>query len=85
MNLILYIFIGNDEVIKTNKIITILDYQLHCLSLKKLIDKRKKLKQVSGNEKEAKSIIVTDDYIYFSSLSTYTLKKRDYSDVVNNR
>ena len=30
-----------------------------------------------GNQKEAKSIVITVDDIYFSSLSTFTLKKRE--------
>lgn len=82
---ILFIFIGNDDVIETKKIICILDYELiHSSPFKKLIAERKKKKQVSGNEKEAKSIIITDDRIYFSSLSTFTLKKREDVQMTND-
>lgn len=70
-------FIGNDDVIETDKIISILDYQPNASQLSKLIDERKRLEKVIGNEKEAKSIIITDDQIYFSYLSTQTLKKRE--------
>lgn len=70
-------FIGNDDVIETDKIICILDYQPNASQLRKLIDERKRAEKVVGNEKEAKSIIITDDQIYFSYLSTQTLKKRE--------
>ena len=78
MGNILFIYIGNDDVVESKKIISILDYQLMHSSpkLRQLIEKKKK-NRVIGSDEDAKSIIITDDYIYYSTFSTFTLKNRE--------
>ncbi len=75
----MFIYIGNDDVVESKKIITILDYQLTHSSpkLRQLIDKHRKDNTILGSEQDAKSIIITEDCIYYSIFSTSTLKKRD--------
>lgn len=75
----MYIHLGEDELIKIQDVIAILDYQLveesesnrffidHYLKEKKLID---------VGQKDPKSIIVTTESIYYSSFSPSTLRKR---------
>jgi len=76
---IVFIYIGNDDVVMSNKIISILEYQLIHSSpkLRQLIEKQKKANRIFGSYKFAKSIVITDDGIYYSPLSAQTLKKRD--------
>lgn len=75
----MFIFIGNDEVLQTDKIISILDAQLLSSSkrVKHLMKYKTVTKEVRGNQVEAKSIIITDTAIYYSPLSILTLKKRE--------
>lgn len=75
----MFIFIGNDQVLQTDKIISILDAQLSKSSTKtmNMIKNKQELNAVYGNESDAKSIIVTDQDIYFSPFSILTLKKRE--------
>jgi len=83
----MYIYIGNSEVIKTENIICILDYQLMQSStkFKKFIKQRENKINLIGNKKDIKSIIITDKELYYSPLSTMTLKKRDdiYTSITN--
>lgn len=75
----MFIFIGNDEVLQTEKIVSILDFQLlkSSTKVKNMIKHKTEQEAVYGDESDAKSIIVTDDDIYFSPLSILTLKKRE--------
>lgn len=75
----MFIFIGNDEVVETKKIISILDYQLVHSSpkLRQLIEGQKRNDNIFGSDEDAKSIIITDDGIHYSPFSTSTLKKRE--------
>lgn len=73
----LFIYIGNDHVIESKQIISILDFQLIHLELKKMIEHRKEVKQVFGKQEDAKSIILTEDTVYYSPFSTITLKNRE--------
>lgn len=75
----MFIFIGNDQVIESKRIITILDYQLlkSTSKLKNIIKSKRQEKKVLGDNTDAKSIIITDDYLYYSPYSTITLKKRE--------
>ncbi len=79
MGKLLFIYIGNDEVVESDKIISILDYQLTHSSpkLRQLIADQKRNKRVIGSDIDAKSIIITDESIYYSSFSTSTLKNRE--------
>ena len=75
----MFIYIGNDEVVESCKIISILEFQLIHSSpkLRHLLEDRKKRDKVFGSVTDAKSIIITDDCIYYSPLSTTTLKNRE--------
>lgn len=82
----LFIYIGNDDVVESKTIISILEYQLIHSSpkLQQLIKDRKRTNQVFGSFKDAKSIVITDDCICYSPLSTLTLKKRkNYMQAMN--
>lgn len=76
----MYIHLGGDLIIRSNKIIAILNYQSKEISeqneifLKKHSQNNNIVYSVS-NEKP-KSIIITDDKIYYSPISTHTLKRR---------
>ena len=84
----MYMYIGNSEIIKTETIICVLDYQLMQSStkFKKFIKQREKKIHLIGEVKEIKSIIITDDELFFSPLSTITLKKRNdiYTTIMNS-
>lgn len=75
----MFIFIGNDQVIETESVITILDYQLLKTSSKfqNIIKDKTAKRLILGLEADAKSVIFTDNYLYYSPFSTQTLKKRE--------
>ena len=87
----MFIHIGNGNVIRTSTIISIIDRQIISSSITMeewIINNEKNLK---GSKTKAKSIAITEDFIYYSPLSVPTLKKRasmistisklaDYSD-----
>ena len=74
----MFMIIGNDEVIKTNEIICILDYQLMKTAKKlQLLKKQKNNIYLVEDEENIKSIIITIGHIYYSPFSTHTLKKRE--------
>jgi len=92
----MFIHIGNDNAIRSQDVIAILDYNLISSStiMEELMEGSKKEGKVVGPESEAKSVMVTRDNIYYSSLSVPTLKKRasmistidkldDFSDEIN--
>ncbi|GGF17294.1 hypothetical protein GCM10010954_14950 [Halobacillus andaensis] len=75
----MFIHIGDDHVIQSKDVVSIIDHTL--LSSSSIIEEmifnqRKNKRVVETDENEAKSIVITKDYIYFSPLSVYTLKKR---------
>lgn len=76
---IMYLIIGNDHVINGEEVISILDYQLLKTSSKfnNLMEMKIGKNKVLGDEADAKSVILTDDYLYYSPFSTLTLKKRE--------
>lgn len=76
--LIVFIHIGNDNVIRSQEIVAIIDYDLYtnASGMYQMIQEWKQQKKVSGPEKTAKSIMVTENHIFFSSLSVTTLRKR---------
>jgi len=73
-----FIHIGNDNVIRSQEIVAIIDYDLYtnASGMYQMIQEWKQQKKVSGPEKTAKSIMVTENHIFFSSLSVTTLRKR---------
>ncbi|UOR10748.1 extracellular matrix regulator RemB [Halobacillus amylolyticus] len=75
----MFIHIGDDHVIQSKDVISIIDYSLMTSSsiIEEMIFNQRKNKQVVETEEDsAKSIVITKGYIYFSPLSVYTLKKR---------
>ncbi|GAA0335743.1 hypothetical protein J18TS1_32410 [Oceanobacillus oncorhynchi subsp. incaldanensis] len=74
----MFIHIGNDNVIRSREIVAIIDYDLYtnASGMYQMIQEWKQQNKVSGPEKKAKSIVVTADHIFFSSLSVTTLRKR---------
>lgn len=75
----MFIYIGNDYVVESKKIIAIFDMELVRQSkrLTSIVKTKEKDKQLYGSKNDAKSIILTEDAIYLSPLSTLTLKNRD--------
>lgn len=84
----MFIYIGNNELIKTESIIAIIDSELSGYSdyNERLISKHRKAGKVFGAEEDAKSIIITKEAIYYSPLATLTLKNRDalYEEMNDN-
>lgn len=80
---IMFIHIGNDHVIRSRKIISIVDISVITSSsiVEELISNKMKKNKVKGPRTNAKSVIIMKDIIYFSSLSVLTLKKR--SSIIN--
>ncbi|MDY0409939.1 extracellular matrix regulator RemB [Virgibacillus soli] len=87
----MFIHIGSGNVIRSDSIISIIDYQVILSSsiMEEMIKGNES--KVIGNKEQAKSVVITTDYIFFSTLSVSTLKKRatmistiskleDYSD-----
>ncbi len=74
----MFIEIDDEHVIRSEKVITILDIQLTktSIKLKNLLKYKKEHNELMGESETGKSIIVTDKYIYYSSQSPLTLKKR---------
>ncbi|HLQ73875.1 MAG TPA: extracellular matrix/biofilm biosynthesis regulator RemA family protein [Bacillota bacterium] len=74
----MFIHIGNDNVIRSREIIAIVEYEVITSSsiMEEMIEQGRKRKTVLGPMDDAKSVVITNPMIYFSSLSVYTLKKR---------
>ncbi|GIO23998.1 extracellular matrix regulator RemB [Oceanobacillus sp. J11TS1] len=74
----MFIHIGNDNVIRSKEVVAIIDYDLYTSTsgMYQMVQEWKQENKVSGPEKKAKSIMVTENHIYFSSLSVATLRKR---------
>lgn len=78
----MYIHLGNNYVISATSIIAILNYQKPVSSdLKDIVEiarMEKKLVGISEKGKE-KAVIVCDDAVYLSPISSYTLYKRAFN------
>ncbi|MEF2291234.1 DUF370 domain-containing protein [Virgibacillus dokdonensis] len=74
----MFIHIGNDHVIRSNDVIAIIDYHLISSStiMEEFMAAASTEKKLEGTQEEAKSVMITKDCIYYSSLSVSTLKKR---------
>ncbi|WP_181350770.1 extracellular matrix regulator RemB [Thalassobacillus sp. CUG 92003] len=75
----MFIHIGDDHVIQSEDVVAIIDHQLISSSSiieEMIFNQRKNRKVIESEEEAAKAIVLTHDYIYFSPLSVYTLKKR---------
>ncbi|MFZ3577663.1 extracellular matrix regulator RemB [Virgibacillus sp. DJP39] len=74
----MFIHIGNDNVIRSKDVISIIDRNIISSSsiMEEMIERATKEKSIVAPTEEAKSVVITNDLIYFSSLSVATLKKR---------
>ncbi|MBA2174728.1 DUF370 domain-containing protein [Halobacillus locisalis] len=75
----MFIHIGDDHVIQSKDVVAIIDNSLVASSSiieEMLFNQRKNRQVVETDDYEAKSIVITNDVIYFSPLSVFTLKKR---------
>jgi len=92
----MFIHIGNDNAIRSQDVIAILDYNLISSStiMEELMERSEKEGEIVEPAEDAKSVMITKDYIYYSTLSVTTLKKRasmistidkldDFSDEIN--
>lgn len=92
----MFIHIGNDNVIRSQDVIAIIDYNLITSStiMEEMVRESKKQKKIIGPTVDTKSVMITNEIIYYSTLSVTTLKKRasmistisrldDYSDEVD--
>ena len=80
----MYIHLGDKTLIKTTEVVAIIDRE-SCIS-STIMDSFFRQFQESPDslkEKSFKSIIVTNDHIYFSPLSSGTLKKRTKMNLSN--
>jgi hypothetical protein len=75
----LFIYIGNDYVLRSNNIIAIFDLELMKNSgrMQNIMRENRVNDTISGEKKDAKSMILTDTHVYYSPLSTLTLKNRN--------
>ncbi|RPF51140.1 extracellular matrix regulator RemB [Aquisalibacillus elongatus] len=75
----MFIHIGDENVIRSKDVVSIIDYSLfHSSSIiEEMIFKQREKGNVSDSSyEEAKSIVITVNHIYFSSLSVSTLNRR---------
>lgn len=74
----MFVHIGNDHVLQSETIISIINRSLITSSsiTKKMMKAASENNKLKGTKRNAKSIVITEDYIYFSTLSVATLKKR---------
>lgn len=80
------ISLGDEYEIHSEEVIAILDIQLKKTStkLKNLIEYKKRKNELFGEYKISKSIIITDDYVYYSTYSPLTLKKKfNMTEIIN--
>lgn len=74
----MFIHIGNDTVIHSSDVVAIIDYHLISSStiMEELMTESLKEKRVAGPVEHAKSVMITKEMMYYSTLSVSTLKKR---------
>ncbi|WP_042227249.1 extracellular matrix regulator RemB [Paenibacillus popilliae] len=75
----MYIHLGGEKVIRSSELVAIFDVSIQKSSKlsKRFVANAHKVKRVEAiGEEEAKSIVVTKGKVYFSPISSTTLKKR---------
>lgn len=75
----MYIHLGGEKIIRASELIAIFDISVeHSSKISKLFvtNASKEKNVVIIGEEEAKSIVVTQDKVYYSPISSSTLKKR---------
>jgi|GEM_PF-871626 len=80
----MFINIDDEHTIRFEDILCILEYDLIKTSsiMQEMIEKNRQNNTVVGSIKDAKSVIITDDIIYLSSLTVPTFKKRSNIDAM---
>jgi phosphoribosyl 1,2-cyclic phosphodiesterase len=73
-----FINLGNNNTVRSREIILIVDQNTIISSsiMEEMIESKRGTKKIIGSREFAKSVVITTDVIYFSSLSVPTLKKR---------
>ncbi|WP_138419185.1 extracellular matrix regulator RemB [Aquibacillus sediminis] len=91
----MFIHIGDDNVIRSEDVVAIIDYSLvssSTINEEMLTNQKKKGNVLDPQEEGVKALVMTKDFVYYSPLSVLTLKKRasmistiskldDYSDI----
>ncbi|MFE4712416.1 MULTISPECIES: extracellular matrix regulator RemB [Bacillales] len=75
----MYIHLGGEKIIRSSELIAIFDISIEKsskVSKQFVIQSQQDKKLVRIGEEEAKSIVVTKNSVYYSPISSSTLKKR---------
>lgn len=83
----MFINIGDNNTVRSREIILIIDKNATESSsiMDEMVRNKQEKSKVVGSRTVAKSLVITNDLIYFSSLSVLTLKKRSrVFSVINN-
>ena len=72
----MFIHIGNENVIRSKDIVSIIDYNI--ISSSTIMDEMMTANQdiIIGPVEDAKAVVITNEHLYLSTLSVATLKKR---------
>ncbi|QJC50158.1 DUF370 domain-containing protein [Paenibacillus albicereus] len=82
----MYIHLGGEKIIRTSELVAIFDISIEQSSKlsKQFVAGAKKRKDVELiGEEEPKSIVVTKSRVYYSPISSSTLKKRGHNFAAN--
>ncbi|MGW8958714.1 extracellular matrix regulator RemB [Paenibacillus sp. NPDC055715] len=82
----MYIHLGGEKIIRSSELVAIFDISIEKSSKisKQYVNHAQQQKHVEMiGEEEAKSIVVTQNTVYYSSISSTTLKKRANQFVAN--
>jgi hypothetical protein len=82
----MYIHLGGEKIIRSAELVAIFDITIEQSSKlsKQFVAGAKKRKDVEViGEEESKSIVVTENKVYYSPISSSTLKKRAHQFVAN--
>lgn len=83
----MYIHLGGEKIIRTSELVAIFDISIEQSSKlsKQFVAGARKRKDVEAiGEEEPKSIVVTKHKIYYSPISSSTLKKRTHHFTANS-
>lgn len=75
----MYIHLGGEKIIRTSQLIAIFDISIEQsskVSKQFIVQAQKNRKVETIGEEDPKSIVVAEDRVYYSPISTSTLKKR---------
>ncbi|WP_102336508.1 extracellular matrix regulator RemB [Salimicrobium jeotgali] len=75
----MFIHIGEGNIVKSEEVVAIIDCELlssSTITEEMVFNRRKEKQVVETDEYEPKSMVITEEVLYFSPLSVATLKKR---------